>query len=357
MIRGHEFLATDPEVPGWIPGDSRLFCKALGLKQGIRKVELEEVNPHLRGGRVENHLGKTTPSSPDRDSNLDLPVLSSRAQHDKRVSQLRHRGGSARGMKGHSPSSASVIVLWSGGMKGHSPSSASVIVLGQESSCSPIRLTLLYFKPFSRYKKLLVRTNGLVFLHRLVKHIRAETVMKSNQIEKSSVEMMCFHRFQERSVHRTVVEIITHLEYSAGSFHLVYKFIHEVKSHDNDSVLKQQISPFADILAWRNCQVGSSESGNSRTAWGELELDCLPCYGSGVDKRNEKQNTVKWNEKGEGGEEGGVQVSKGSTAQHMALKFTWFGECMGEIRSGCFRQLSDTSTATLGRLELRVLEP
>nr|CAD7424768.1 unnamed protein product [Timema monikensis] len=60
---------------------------------GIGKVELEEVNPHLLGGRVENHLGKTTPSSPDRDSNLNLPVLSSRAQHDKRVSQLRHRGG------------------------------------------------------------------------------------------------------------------------------------------------------------------------------------------------------------------------------------------------------------------------
>ncbi|CAG2055574.1 unnamed protein product [Timema podura] len=48
---------------------------------GIGKVEYE-VNPHLRGGRVENHLGKTTPSSPDRDSNLDLPVLGSRAQHD-----------------------------------------------------------------------------------------------------------------------------------------------------------------------------------------------------------------------------------------------------------------------------------
>nr|CAD7394730.1 unnamed protein product [Timema cristinae] len=60
---------------------------------GIGKVELDEVNPHLRGGRVENHLGKTTPSSPDRDSNLNLPVLSSRAQHDKRVNQLRHRGG------------------------------------------------------------------------------------------------------------------------------------------------------------------------------------------------------------------------------------------------------------------------
>nr|CAD7439383.1 unnamed protein product [Timema bartmani] len=45
-------------------------------------LNLEEVNPHLRGGRVENHLGKTTLSSPDRDSNHDLPVLGGRAQHD-----------------------------------------------------------------------------------------------------------------------------------------------------------------------------------------------------------------------------------------------------------------------------------
>nr|CAD7405730.1 unnamed protein product [Timema poppensis] len=59
-------------------------------------VEIEEVNPHSRGGRVENRLGKTTPSSHDRDSNLDLPVLSSQAQHDKLVSQLRHRGGHLR---------------------------------------------------------------------------------------------------------------------------------------------------------------------------------------------------------------------------------------------------------------------
>nr|CAD7203310.1 unnamed protein product [Timema douglasi] len=53
---------------------------------GIGKVELEEVSPHLRGGKVENHLGKTTLSSPDRDSSLDLPVLGGRAQHDKRGS-------------------------------------------------------------------------------------------------------------------------------------------------------------------------------------------------------------------------------------------------------------------------------
>nr|CAD7397513.1 unnamed protein product [Timema cristinae] len=54
----------------------------------IGNVELDEVNPHLRGGRVENHLEKTTPSSPDQDSNLDLPVLSSRAQHGKRGKRL-----------------------------------------------------------------------------------------------------------------------------------------------------------------------------------------------------------------------------------------------------------------------------
>nr|CAD7456963.1 unnamed protein product [Timema tahoe] len=58
----------------------------------LGRLNLEEVNPHLHGGRVEKHLGKTTPSSPDRDSNLDLSVLGGLAQHDWRVSQLRHRG-------------------------------------------------------------------------------------------------------------------------------------------------------------------------------------------------------------------------------------------------------------------------
>nr|CAD7257545.1 unnamed protein product [Timema shepardi] len=68
-------------------------CTEHRLVERIEKVELGEVSPHLRGGRMENHLGKTILSSPDRDLNLDLPVLSSRAQHVKRVSQLRHRGG------------------------------------------------------------------------------------------------------------------------------------------------------------------------------------------------------------------------------------------------------------------------
>ncbi|CAG2058184.1 unnamed protein product [Timema podura] len=43
----------------------------------LGRLNLEEVNPHLRGGIMENHLEKTTPSSPDRDSNLDLPILGS----------------------------------------------------------------------------------------------------------------------------------------------------------------------------------------------------------------------------------------------------------------------------------------
>nr|CAD7400202.1 unnamed protein product [Timema poppensis] len=65
---------------------------------GIGKVELEEVNPHLRGGRADNHLGTPPPSSPDRDSNLDLPVFSSRAQHDKcgKATSLNHSVGTER---------------------------------------------------------------------------------------------------------------------------------------------------------------------------------------------------------------------------------------------------------------------
>ncbi|CAG2065412.1 unnamed protein product, partial [Timema podura] len=54
----------------------------IGAELGLGGLNLEEVNPHLRGGRVENHLGKTTLSSPDRDLNLDFPVLGGRAQHD-----------------------------------------------------------------------------------------------------------------------------------------------------------------------------------------------------------------------------------------------------------------------------------
>nr|CAD7455168.1 unnamed protein product [Timema tahoe] len=47
----------------------------------LGRLNMEEVNPHLRGGKV----GKPPPSSPDRDSNLDLLVLGSLVQHTTRT--------------------------------------------------------------------------------------------------------------------------------------------------------------------------------------------------------------------------------------------------------------------------------
>nr|CAD7408713.1 unnamed protein product [Timema cristinae] len=48
---------------------SRIFCGTscafiVRMFSRIGMFELEEGNPHLRGGRVENHLGKTTPVYP-----------------------------------------------------------------------------------------------------------------------------------------------------------------------------------------------------------------------------------------------------------------------------------------------------
>nr|CAD7257668.1 unnamed protein product [Timema shepardi] len=40
------------------PPSSRVRLGGVARQRGIGKVELEEVNPDLRGGRVENHLGK-----------------------------------------------------------------------------------------------------------------------------------------------------------------------------------------------------------------------------------------------------------------------------------------------------------
>nr|CAD7394577.1 unnamed protein product [Timema cristinae] len=61
-------------------------------------TEAVEVNPHLRGRRLETNSGKPAPSSPDRDSNLDLPVLGSLTQHD--TCALRHQELSVEGWLG-----------------------------------------------------------------------------------------------------------------------------------------------------------------------------------------------------------------------------------------------------------------
>nr|CAD7454965.1 unnamed protein product [Timema tahoe] len=47
------------------------------------EIEAKEVYPHLCGGRVENHFGKTTLGTPDRDSNFDLSVVGSLVQHER----------------------------------------------------------------------------------------------------------------------------------------------------------------------------------------------------------------------------------------------------------------------------------
>nr|CAD7577068.1 unnamed protein product [Timema californicum] len=96
-VRRRRHLCTEatfkesPKIINGVPTSIKRFPSMVRFG----KVELEEVNPHLRGGRVESHLGKTTPSSPDRDSNLDLPVLNSRAQHDKRVKLINFYAGLA----------------------------------------------------------------------------------------------------------------------------------------------------------------------------------------------------------------------------------------------------------------------
>nr|CAD7260282.1 unnamed protein product [Timema shepardi] len=82
-------LNLDLPVLGSLDQHDTSVLANCATETGIGKVELEEVNPHLRGEKVENHLGKTTPSSPDRDSNLDLSVLSSQAQHNKRLANAR----------------------------------------------------------------------------------------------------------------------------------------------------------------------------------------------------------------------------------------------------------------------------
>nr|CAD7401300.1 unnamed protein product [Timema cristinae] len=45
-------------------------------------LTIEQVNPHVHGERVESHLGKTIPISPELVSNLVIPILGSLAQYE-----------------------------------------------------------------------------------------------------------------------------------------------------------------------------------------------------------------------------------------------------------------------------------
>nr|CAD7451329.1 unnamed protein product [Timema bartmani] len=52
------------------------------MDEELEGLNLEEVNPHLRGGRVENHLGKTTPQ-------FTLPIFEPRSPRPRRSSSTR----------------------------------------------------------------------------------------------------------------------------------------------------------------------------------------------------------------------------------------------------------------------------
>nr|CAD7398253.1 unnamed protein product [Timema cristinae] len=54
----------------------------IGYHSVDNRLNKEEVSPHLLGRRVENYFEKATSSSPERDSNLDLPVLGGLVQHE-----------------------------------------------------------------------------------------------------------------------------------------------------------------------------------------------------------------------------------------------------------------------------------
>ncbi|CAG2054852.1 unnamed protein product, partial [Timema podura] len=43
----------------------------------MRRLHLEELYPHMQGGRVEKHLGGTTLGTSDQDSNPNLPIIGS----------------------------------------------------------------------------------------------------------------------------------------------------------------------------------------------------------------------------------------------------------------------------------------
>nr|CAD7441508.1 unnamed protein product [Timema bartmani] len=59
------------------------------VREASNMLNIEEGNPHMLGGRVENYLGaggEETVHSPERDSNLNRPVLGSLAQHETSAS-------------------------------------------------------------------------------------------------------------------------------------------------------------------------------------------------------------------------------------------------------------------------------
>nr|CAD7570515.1 unnamed protein product [Timema californicum] len=76
MCEVHSYLNDYSKSTAATMGD-----RAIKFLVKLGRLNEEEVNPHWNGGRVENHFGKKK-NSPERDSNLDFPIIGSLAQHE-----------------------------------------------------------------------------------------------------------------------------------------------------------------------------------------------------------------------------------------------------------------------------------
>nr|CAD7569413.1 unnamed protein product [Timema californicum] len=61
----------------WTSESGVCVLRVIAVYRGLGSLHLEGVFPHLHGGQVETHFGKTFLSTLDQDSNLDLPVIDS----------------------------------------------------------------------------------------------------------------------------------------------------------------------------------------------------------------------------------------------------------------------------------------
>nr|CAD7411655.1 unnamed protein product [Timema poppensis] len=200
-------------------------------KYQLTRVELEEVNPHLRGGRVENHLGKTTPSSPDRDSNLELPVLCSRAKHDKRkhlfaMVQLLHEFG----MK------ISLVELDIQGLEG-----------AFRGSFTALKITVELANDGSMTAPLIPKVEELTSATSNVGSAPLESVCCLADVES----LVFFNRHKQESIDIVIADfdgVLFHISNVGGDktkvrVSISLKFYKDLQEHGADELLKREYGP------------------------------------------------------------------------------------------------------------------
>nr|CAD7448591.1 unnamed protein product [Timema bartmani] len=83
---GLDDVAVGPTSSSEDVGETKKWVKSLRIYDnsddvtvtaGVERVDMYALYPHVSEGRVENNPGKTTLSTPNRDSSLTLPIISS----------------------------------------------------------------------------------------------------------------------------------------------------------------------------------------------------------------------------------------------------------------------------------------